>query len=700
MRTGDRGADREGGSPEPGAPARQRQDEPQQDLGLLASTLREYAIFTLDTAGNVTSWNPGAERIKGYRPDEIIGRNFSVFFTPEQIVAGHPHRTLVEAAEYGSHIDEDWCVRKDGSQFPAHSVITSLRDDDGRLRGYAQVTRDETEPRARLERSVRQFADLFEITPVGIGLFDTSGQLVGANSALCGLLGYEQHELRAMTVADLIHPDDRAGPLLPEAPDSPAHHDSVQRTLVRADGEPVYCEPRIAQSVRESGGYFWLVVFQDVTERHRQAEELRYRATHDDLTGLPNRAAVEELLDDLDPTHVAMLYCDLDRFKRINDSLGHKAGDELLVILARRLEAKLPQGWSVARMPGDEFLIICPDVPAAGGIEAVSTTVSDVLRVTVPLRGQYIRVSASVGVAIPGSTDTSSDDLVRFSSAAALDAKSGHERISLAGPALIGSVDRQLQMEEQLREAVENDALSLHYQPIVTSDGTIVAAEALVRWQHPSQGMLSPGTFLPVAERGSLLRDLDCWVLRTALREAAGWSSPTGEPVDIGVNLMSLVPGDPDFVKTVTGFVADSGIAWQRVVLELVESSLVELPSRLRLAMNELHERGARFAVDDFGTGYSSLSRLKELPAQIVKADRRFVSDMDSDPSDYALVRAVSDMAHAMGSSCTAEGVETCSQFELLRELGVNTYQGWLFSAAVPAEDFRALLSKGRLDPG
>ncbi|MDR7302075.1 putative bifunctional diguanylate cyclase/phosphodiesterase [Haloactinomyces albus] len=675
---------------------------PEDPLVPLAAALREYAVFTLDPEGTVTSWNPGAERIKGYRAEEIIGRHFSVFCTPEQIAAGRPARTLAKAAEVGSHVDEDWRVRKDGTRFWAHVVVTALWTSSGTLRGFAKFTRDDTEYRARLERLSRRFTDLFELAPVGIALFDPSGRVVEANPALCELLGYSQHEMCGKIDTELIHPDDQDGLLIPrtsESGTSGAGRDVSQRMLSRSDGRAVHCEPHITRSVRETGSDFWLVVFQDVTERYRQAEALRYRATHDELTGLLNRTAVDELFNGIDLERAAVLYCDIDNFQRINDSLGHEAGDELIVNLARRLKAGLPDWWSIARPPGDEYLIICPDVSAAGGIDAVVSTVSDLLYTTVSLRGQLIRVSASIGVAVAGTSDGGHEDLVRFAGAAVLEAKRGPERISLAGPGLITSVDRQLQMEEQLRTAIESDELALHYQPVVISDGAIVGAEALVRWPHPQHGLLTPDVFLPIAERGDLLRDLDCWVLHTALSEAACWPTPSGQPLNIGVNLAGLVPGYPNFAESVTSLVADSGIGWHRVVLELVETSLIDLPPLCRIAMSDLVDRGLRFAVDDFGVGYSSLVRLKELPIRVIKIDRRFVSGIESTPSSLAMVRAINDMAHAMGYGCIAEGVETVTQLDLLREVGVERYQGWLFSRAVPAPDFRALLESGPLQP-
>jgi diguanylate cyclase (GGDEF)-like protein len=458
----------------------------------------------------------------------------------------------------------------------------------------------------------------------------------------------------------------------------------------------------IRLSVQDDGRRFWLVAVQDISERRRAAEVLRHQATHDELTGLPNRAAVKHLLGELlagpDAAKVAVMFCDIDNFKRVNDSLGHDAGDELLVALARRLEDGLPEHCTVARLSGDEYVVICADVDAVGGVSTLTSRVSTLLRTAVPVHGQLVRVSASIGATVPNGSPVTGGDLLRFADAAMFEAKDrGPGRVSVASPALIASADRQMCLEGELRDALTSDGLALYYQPVVDAEGAVLTAEALVRWPHPDRGLLAPNVFLPVAEQGDLLRELDRWVLRTALREATTWPTMNGRQVGVAVNLSGLVPGDADFVDVVANTVAETGIAWDRVVLELVETSLVDLPSRSRSAMRELVARGVRFAVDDFGTGYSSLARLKDLPAQIIKVDRSFVAGVSSDSSDFAVASAVVDMARAMGRSCVAEGVETATQFHVLRGMGVDAYQGWLFSPAVPAKDFHTLLDFGAL---
>ncbi|MGH4025522.1 MAG: EAL domain-containing protein [Pseudonocardiaceae bacterium] len=597
--------------------------------------------------------------------------------------------------------------RPDGVVRVFHCYGAAIADVAGNVRlvGTAQDITEQLATQTRMERSSQRFTDLVAIAPVGIGIFDDGDRLVDGNDALCDLLGYDLETLRRMTFDTLTHPDEQAGGV-DTYQDSyhvagSRHYTVPQRILRRADGAAVYCELHVSVSVQDDGQRLRLVVFTDVTERRRIAATLKHQASHDELTGLPNRAAIKEMLTGLlaaPDRDLAVLFCDIDNFKRVNDSLGHDAGDELLVALARRLENELSECCTAGRLSGDVYVVICSAVTALGGVDALVTMVAGLLRTAVAVRGRLVRVAAAVGVAVPDVSTGGPGDLLRFADAALFQAKrQSSGQVALANAALMASADRQVELECELRAAIINDGLELYYQPVVGSDGMVHTAEALVRWPHPDRGLLPPEVFLPVAEQGDLMRELDRWVLRTALHQARDWVGTDGRAVAVAVNLSGLVPGEPDFVATVATTVAESGMPWDRVVLELVETAFVDLPCRTREAMAELVERGVRFAVDDFGTGYSSLARLKDLPAQIVKLDRRFVAGLGVDPADLAVARAVVDMATAMGRCCVAEGVETAAQFQALQRLGVDSYQGWLFSRAVGEHEFRALLGLGPL---
>ncbi|PVZ14856.1 putative bifunctional diguanylate cyclase/phosphodiesterase [Actinomycetospora cinnamomea] len=654
----------------------------------------------------------------------------------------------------------------------------------GTVLGTAADVTARRQAEERLRASTQRFTDLLAVAPVGIALFDDDERMIKANQALCRLLGQGPEALRGRRADELLDLGAEAaagnGPVTPLLARPAGSAGSVSwscspRALRRrergaggADVPPVWCELHVSVSVHDDGGATHLVVFTDVTDARRVEASLRHQAMHDELTGLPNRRAltttVSRLLAGPTARRTGVLFCDLDNFKRVNDSLGHDAGDELLVELAQRLRERLPAGCAASRSAGDEFVVVCADVDLHGGLDALSATVAGILRTAIPVHGQLVRISATVGAAVgatigigagagetprsgarpptsdpqadpqrsdpsrpeidptddpvaqvlrqeratelaglePAPTHPGTGDLMRFADAALFEAKSGgNGRFALADEAIMRGADEALRMETQLREAMVNDELVLHFQPVVGPDGRVQTAEALVRWQHPEHGLLFPDKFLPVAEAADLLGDLDRWVLRAAVREAATWPSagPGGVPPSVAVNLAGLLPGDPDFLPEVRAAVADAGLPWDRLVLELVETCLADLPPQTLREMNELIAAGVRFAVDDFGTGYSSLSRLTGLPAQIVKLDRGFVRGVATGESDRAVARAVVDLTAAIGQVCVAEGVEDADQFAVLRDLGVHAYQGWLFARAMPAEAFTEVLRRGPLIP-
>jgi diguanylate cyclase (GGDEF)-like protein len=582
-------------------------------------------------------------------------------------------------------------------------------DADGRPVRLVGVVRDLTAER-RVEHAARRFADLAELVPSGIALVDRTGVVVDANPALCTLLDTPLSSLRGTPAAALSAEPPLPGPtgnglppwLRPVAPGAGHGYRVDAAPLLRADRTTVWCEVAVSVSTADNGTWFWLVVCTDIGERRRAAELLRSAGTVDELTRLPNRAASLALVDALlagpGRDRVAVVCGDLDDFARVNSSLGHEAGDDLLLTLAGRLQRELPVGCTAGRLSGDEFVVVCADHSELGGPDQLARLVADLLRTTITVHGCPVQLTATVGLATPVPTgDVRAADLLRFAEVAMQDAKRTRAGIGVATEGVVNTATRALELEAELRAAIDGTGLVLEYQPVVRPDGTVVSAEALVRWRHPERGLIPPGDFLPVAQRSGLLRDLDLWVLRTACAEAATWPEHRGARPSVAVNLAGLLPGDVDFLAVVDGIVESSGLERDRLVLELVETSLVALPPHALAAMAELTASGVRFAVDDFGTGYSSLARLKELPAQTVKVDRAFVTGVGEDPAAFAVARAVVDMARAMGRTTVAEGVETAEQFHVLRGIGVDAYQGWLFARPLPAADLRALLAGDRL---
>jgi len=601
------------------------------------------------------------------------------------------------------------------------------RGPDGMPQRLVGMVRDVTAER-RTDHAGERFAALMSTVADGVALVDAAGRIVDANAAFCALLDRSLTDLRAHTAlaltADAQAQPDAAPAELPTwlhrvAPGDAAYKlDAVP--LLRGDGTTVTCRLAVSASMSDSGDPFWLV-----TATRPERRVLAPATGDDELTGLLGRAGALSLLAELlvgaGRDRVAVVCGDLDDFARVNSSLGHDAGDDLLAETADRLRRGLPVACTAARISADQFVVLCSDHALTGGAEALAREVAGLLRATVPVQGTAVRITASVGVVTPdllcpaaaggqdgtdgGDTEdtgpaahrdpeAAAADLLRYAEVAMQHAKrAGRGGVVVASPSVVASADRQLELEAELRTAIGEDGLTLEYQPVVGPDGTVLSAEALVRWPHPERGMIGPGEFLPVAERAGMMRDLDLWVLRTATREAADWPAPAA----VAVNLAGLLPGDPAFLAEVTAAVEAAELGWNRLILELVETSLVALPQAALDAMAELSDRGVRFAVDDFGTGYSSLARLKQLPAQTVKVDRAFVTGVAADPADFAVARAVVDMARALGRTTVAEGVETAEQFHVLRGLGVDAYQGWLFARPQAPEALRRTLAGGRL---
>lgn len=540
---------------------------------------------------------------------------------------------------------------------------------------------------------------------IGAWEWDSVDEVIHSSSALRELTGRKDDvRLSFEDYLAVVHPDDQAR--VRKAWSTLVDHHrpvEIEHRYLRPD-RSVRTFRVFGTATRVAGEQVVVAgTIQDVTGQRETAPARGELAGRDPVTGLPNRVTAGEVLTDVlgrvGTADVAVLVCRIDNFQRIITSLGHDAGDELLVILARRLTDGLGPECTPARVTGgDEFVIICADLAASGGLEALTSRVSGLVQTPAPIRGQLLQVSASIGAALHDDPEEGVEDLLRFATAAMGEARDqGMGRVRRAGPALMAVVDQQVQVEGQLRAALHRDELQVHYQPVVGADGEIVAAEALVRWLHPDRGLLSPGAFLPVAERAGMLRELDQWIVRTALAAAARWPTVHGRAVSVAVNLAGLVPADPDFGAVIIEAVQEAGLDWQRLILELVEAELADPRTQTRQGMLSVTRYGARFAIDDFGMGHSSLARFKHLPASVIKIDRQFVTDIHEDPADLAMTRSIIDMAHALGRRCTVEGVETAEQLRVLADLGADAYQGWLFAPALPEPEFTSLLKRSPL---
>ena len=441
-----------------------------------------------------------------------------------------------------------------------------------------------------------------------------------------------------------------------------------------------------------------------LSDREIREQRLRHESVHDALTGLPNRTLFMRRLADATQRArrgqdglFAVLFLDVDGFKLVNDSMGHHVGDELLVAIARRLEGCVRGGDIVARLGGDEFAILLERILDVRDAAMVAERVQEALQAPLSIGGYEHATSASIGVALSTGASEQPEYVLRSADIAMYRAKnSGRGRYEMFDRAMHAEALTRLQIETDLRHAFERDEFFLHYQPIVSlQEGRIIGVEALIRWRHFERGIVSPATFVPVAEDTGLVVPLGRWVLREACRQACEWQSclPDGQPFAISVNLSVREFAQPDLVRAVAAILEETGLPARALRLEITESAIIGQKHPAIETVEQLRALGVAIHLDDFGTGYSALSYLHRLPLDAVKVDRAFTSSIDHEDRPLHVVRAIISLAHAIGLEVVAEGVASQRQLELLREMGCDLAQGFIFSRPCSIEELEALLA-------
>ncbi len=672
----------------------------EEHFSLLAAGIRNYAVLMLDPGGRVVSWNAAAERIKGYRAAEIIGRSFAVFYPPEELARGEPARHLAEAASAGHVRYEGWRVRYDGSLFWADVVLTAVFDDHGWLRGYGKVTHDATE-RHNAKQALRDSEEHFSLLVASVRdyailMLDPGGRVVSWNTGAERIEGYCAEEIIGRSFAVFYPPEEVAHgePARHLAEAAAAGHVEYEGWRVRRDGSRFWADVVLTAVVDERGGLRgYGKVTRDATERKRLEAQMADQVHRDTLTGLGNRALLMERLDHARARlsrragMLTLLFLDLDRFKLVNDTLGHDAGDELLIQAAGLLRGALRPEDTVVRFGGDEFVVLCEDLPDQSNVESVARRVVDALNVPVRLRGREVFLSASIGVVTDGGERTSLDFL-RDADAAMYRAKGlGGGRYTLVHDTSPAGMDDRLQLSSELHRSLERNELRAWYQPLEDlHTGEVLAFEALVRWQHPVRGLLAPAAFLDVAETVGMIVDLDQWMLRTACRETAERGRRLDRPVGVWVNLSGRTLADARLPEAVGTALAGSGLDPGLLTLEITEGALMSDAAATVSTLATLRGLGVQLAIDDFGTGYSSLAYLQRFPVQALKVDGVFVAGLDRAAHDEsaAIVRAIVSLSTALDLRTVAEGIETASQHAAVTGLGCGLGQGFFLGRPAP----------------
>ena len=543
----------------------------------------------------------------------------------------------------------------------------------------------------------------FEDSAIGMALEGLDGRYLQVNPALCALLGYTSDQLTSMSYQDVCFPEDLEDPTYLES----LSDGSLRRVMrecryIRADGTVIWVRVHIGVIHDGPKALFYTAQMEDISARKDAEARLIHQAEHDTLTGLPNRQAlagrVEAALTAGEQR--AVLFVDLDRFKLVNDTLGHPAGDELLIAVAKRLRSSVRAGEVVARIGGDEFVILTHGATSVADAERVAERLQAALAAPFTISGRPLFLTASIGIAWPADKVASAEDTLR-------DADLAMYRAKLIGKARTVVFDASLRRDADLRLAVEQDLhraiaapgqLRVWFQPVVcVATGRVVAAEALVRWQHPHRGLLLPGEFLDVAEETGLMSPISRVVLSESLRQARRWRDQ-GLSIVVSVNLSSRQLAEPGLVQEVADGLVEHGLDPSDLCLEVTETALIDVTGHGPHAVQKLRELGVAIAIDDFGQGYSSLSYLRSYPVDIVKLDRAFVGALETNPRDAAIVGGIVQLAHALGMTCVGEGVERVGQLQSLTDLGCDQIQGFLLARPCPPEDLPGQLVAAALE--
>jgi diguanylate cyclase (GGDEF)-like protein/PAS domain S-box-containing protein len=629
---------------------------------------------------------------------DLIGRPAIDLLHPDDVEAlTRTHRRVV-AGDAEQESLEVRMVRPDDVLLWLRLHISGVRGGDGKLRYTVSHAEDITERHRQeleLRASEQRYRAVVESSPAVIARFDRDHRLVYLSPAFEQLTGTPVDQMLGHTASIFGVADEGQWKNALDRVFSSRERLDTEWEVPMPAGGVLWFQSRAVPEFGEDGEVEHVLVMNtDITALKRTEAELAHQALHDPLTGLANRAL---LLDQLArilarrqrvAQAVALLFLDLDRFKVVNDSLGHIAGDQLLVHMAKRLASALRPTDTVARLGGDEFVVLIDDFTDPRDPLVLAERIHRVLKAPVQVDGNEVFTTVSIGIAVANAPDDTAEGLLRDADAAMYLAKArGRDRYEIFDEELRTQATERLQTESHLRRALEMGEIEVYYQPELALDtGVMVGAEALARWHHPVAGLLEAGAFIELAEDSGLILDLGEWVLIEACRQAGEWQRERPDfPLTIRVNLSARQIAQPDLVAQVVAALAGAGIDASSLCLEITETALMSDPAAGLKVLQDLRSLGVELAIDDFGTGYSSLSYLKRFPVDVLKIDRSFVDGLGEDPDDTAIVTAIISLGRALGLRLVAEGVETRSQLDELRRLGCDRAQGFMFARPRPA---------------
>jgi diguanylate cyclase (GGDEF)-like protein/PAS domain S-box-containing protein len=636
-------------------------------------------------------------RCFGIPADEVIGRPLVALFGEALAEQVQPFIAQALRSAEPCSCEQD-LPQADSRRWALEFTFVPQRTDGQRPPGLhvllTDLTRHRTAERALLE-SEERLAKFMQASVEGI-FFHQDGRVADANPALCELLGHTLHDLIGRNALDLVAPEQRSRVLHVGAAGKELTYETA---LLHRSGDRIPVE-FIERNSLQQGRPMRMTIVRDLRDRHAAQARLHYLAHHDPLTGLPNRAAFLAQLEHLmvtaraSGTQLALLFIDLDHFQRVNDSVGHTAGDALLKTVAQRVGEQVRSTDRLARFGGDEFMLLLPGVRDPADVIHVANKLLAAVSSPLSVEGDRpISVTASLGVALYPRDGETPHLLIQHADAAMHVAKArGRATYAIFELEVVSTAYANLVLEGQLGHAIEHGEFALLFQPQVRADnGRAVGVEALIRWQHPERGLLAPDEFIALAEQHRLIVPIGAWVLREAARCARHWHE-RGLGLTVAVNLSTLQFQAADFVESIQRLLDDTDLPRGWLELELTERMLMDDVPAVRERLAQLRALGVRLSVDDFGTGYSSLGHLKELPIDKMKIDRSFVRDLPEDRQSAAIARTIIQLADGLGLSVVAEGVETDAQRQFLLQAGCDQLQGLGISAPLTAAALEAWL--------
>ncbi len=666
-------------------------------------------IVGLDRQGRASFANPAALRMLGYEEQEVIGKPFHLLAhhtRPDG--TAYPLKECPSCQPLGDELsrysDQEQFWRKDGTQFPIEFTCAVLQGED-ELVGTVLAFRDISD-RRESEKRLRLAGQVIETTPEGILITDDKGLIVAANPAFLSATGYTEAEVLGRTPAIIRSEMQDAG-----------FYEQMWRSIRESglwQGEiwnrhksgANYPEWLTITAMRDETGQItnYIGIYSDISARDQMRERLHHLAYYDALTRLPNRHLFADHLRlalaqaKREHNKVALMFIDLDKFKNINDTLGHSMGDKVLIGIADRLRHSVREADTVARMGGDEFTVVLPELGEAKNARVVAQKILEGLQPPLVVEGHEFHITGSIGIALYPEDASDPESLIRNADTAMYRAKEmGRNNYQFYTAEMSTRFRERVALEDSLRKAIERDSLQLVYQPQMdVGSDRIVGVEALARWRSPEYGDVPPSTFIPVAEESGLITAVGEWVLRTACLQAKKWDMERNSDFRVAVNLSGHQLRQKNLAKLVSSILDETGCRPDQLELELTETVLMENAEPLVSTLREFNQMGIKISIDDFGTGYSSLSYLKRFAIDKLKIDQSFVQDIPGDTNDSVIATTIIAMAHTLHLRVIAEGVETQQQLAFLKANGCDEIQGFLFARPTTAEDISRMFTKGR----